>query len=188
MKTRLHKTTWSCFASVVGAMFLLPAAVWPEERPGTNLPVTVGSRVRLVAPSLLKGRIEGLVMEMDEKSLLVSSDDRLPVKVFREAITCLEVSTGRHRKTLKGMVIGGSIGALLGISFKSDNCDNAVSICSESLGGAMAFGAVGGAGWGAIIGSLIKHDTWNEVPIDRVRVSLIPTRGRGVALSLSVAL
>jgi hypothetical protein len=40
--------------------------------------------------------------------------------------------------------------------------------------------------YGAGIGALIKRDRWREVPLERVRVSLAKTRGRGVALSLSV--
>jgi hypothetical protein len=58
-------------------------------------------------------------MGMDEQSLLVSSDDHIPLRVSRQAITRLDVSTGRHRRVLKGMMIGGGIGALFGAGLNS---------------------------------------------------------------------
>lgn len=130
-------------------------------------------------------------MEMDDKSLLVSADDRIPVRVSRQAITRLEVSTGRHRRALKGMFIGAGIGAaLIGPAYHSDakssNCDNALFPCTTSLAGAEAFGILVGATYGAGIGALIESDWWSAVPLEHVRVSLAPTRGRGVVLSLSV--
>ncbi len=130
-------------------------------------------------------------MEMDDKSLLVSADDRIPVRVSRQAITRLEVSTGRHRLALKGMIIGAGIGAaLIGPVYHSDakssNCDNALVPCTTSLAGAEAVGIFVGAIYGAGIGALIKSDRWSAVPLEHVRVSLGPTRGRGVVLSASV--
>ena len=111
-------------------------------------------------------------MGMDEQSLLVSSDDHIPITVSRQAITRLDVSTGRHRRVLKGMMIGGGIGALFGAGLKSDNCQNAVTVCSTSIVGAEAYGILGGAAWGAVIGALFKGDRWSDVPLERVRVLL----------------
>ena len=57
----------------------------------------------------------------------------------------------------------------------------------------MGFGLIGGAGLGAlgagigaIVGALIKTDRWEEVPLDRLRVSFVPQRGGRFALGLSV--
>ena len=51
--------------------------------------------------------------------------------------------------------------------------------------GVVAVGAVG-AGIGAGIGALSKTDKWEEVPLDQLRVSIVPRRD-GFALGFSVA-
>ncbi len=47
--------------------------------------------------------------------------------------------------------------------------------------GAVAFGVVG-----AVVGGMIKTDRWEEVLLDRLRVSFVP-KGDGFALGFSVA-
>jgi hypothetical protein len=147
----------------------------------------VGSRIRLQAPTVVTERIEGTVIRVDAESLLVGGNDRAPVSVPRQAITRLEVSTGRHGHALLGMGIGAAIGAGLGAAWGSTGCLPAVG-CGKSYSGAAALGgALGGGLWGAGIGALIKTDHWSAVPLAPVRVSLgLPRRG-GFRLSLSVA-
>src|SRR5512146_1142520 len=105
-----------CPAVVVAActLFVLSAEAWSQEQPASPLPVTVGSRIRLQAPTVVTGRIEGMVVHLDGKSLLVGGNERTPVSVPRQAITQLEISTGRHGHALLGMGIGAAIGAGLG--------------------------------------------------------------------------
>jgi hypothetical protein len=187
MKTRSQRTTWSSVVAVLVTAFLVPSEVWAQEQAGTISPVTVGSRVRVQAPTFPKGQVEGLVMQMDDKSLLVSADDRIPVRLSRQDITRIEVSTGRKRQWLKGLMIGTSIGGVLGALADVTPAGSYCDFCVNSKGEAVAYGALGGAVWGAGIGALFKADHWNSVPLERVRVSLAPTRGRGVRLSASVA-
>ena len=125
-------------------------------------------------------------MEVHDGSLLVSTDDRIPLRVSRQAISHLEVSTGRRRKTLKGMIIGAGIGALVLQTAVSDNCDSAIESCYTSRAEATGIGLLGGALWGAGIGALIKGDRWSTVPLERVQLSVAPTLGRGLGLTLSV--
>jgi hypothetical protein len=167
---------------LVSALFV-PGEAWPQEQAQTVSPITVGSRVRVLAPSAVKGQVEGTVMQIDENSLLLSTDDHLPLTVPRGAIARLDVSTGRHRKWLKGMCIGAVIGA---VSWGASYTDCTSSSCDTSRGDVMAIGAVGGSIWGAGIGALFSGDRWSPVPLERVRVSLGPTRRQGMALSLSV--
>jgi hypothetical protein len=127
-----------------------------------------------------------MVMEMDESSLLVSADGRASVRVERQAITRLDISTGRHRRALRGMVIGASLGAAWGVLLTPDSCDTAVFVCTTSPVGSGAMAAVGGAIYGAGIGALFKTDSWTRVPLESVRLGVAPVRGRGVRLSLSV--
>jgi hypothetical protein len=169
------------------SVLLLSAGAGPEERPASLSPLAVGSRVRLQAPTIVEGRVEGMVMEMDESSLLVSADGRASVRVERQAITRLDISTGRHRRALRGMAIGAGIGAVAGLLFTSDSCDNPVFVCTTSVVESGALGTLAGAAYGAGIGALFKTDSWNRVPLELVHVSVAPIRGRGVRLSLSLA-
>ena len=98
MKTCSPRTIQSVVIAVLASMLLLPAEVRAQEPPEGPSPVIVGSRVRLMAPAAVEGRIEGLVMAMDEQSLMVSLDDGVPVRVSRQAITQLAVRTGRYRR------------------------------------------------------------------------------------------
>ena len=188
MTTRSVGTIRSGYAMLLASTLLVPAEARSQELPEASA-VTVGSKVRILAPTMLKGELEGMVLEMDDNSLLVGSDEGSPMRLSREAITRLEVRTGRHRRTLKGMIIGAGIGvvavASLGLASALYHGDGDGS---DAKSWAALFGrtALGGAAWGAGIGTLIKSDRWSPVPLDRVRVGLGPTRGRGVALSVSV--
>jgi hypothetical protein len=52
--------------------------------------------------------------------------------------------------------------------------------------GALVFGAVGGFVGGGI-GAMSSSERWKEVPLDRLRVSIVPLRDGRFALGLSVA-
>jgi hypothetical protein len=123
-----------------------------------------------------------MVIQTDEQSVLVGINGRVPLSVPRQAITQLEVSTGRERQAFHGMLIGAGIGALVGAT----GCLPAVG-CGHPSAEDVLGSAAGGALYGAAIGALVKRDHWSAVPLDQVRVSIGPTRARGVRLSLSVA-
>ncbi len=178
--TRRGPTTARIAASMVIAASLLPvgeARAEPESgRPPT---ITVGSKVRLRAPTVVKGRIEGTVSKLGEEFLVVVRPDHGPQTISRQAITRLEVSTGRRRQALKGMRNGAVIGGVwmaTACGLYAD-CDG---WASPIAGGALA-GALVGVG----IGALMKSDRWQSVPLDRVRVTLTPAP-RGVGLVVSI--
>ncbi|MFL5620320.1 MAG: hypothetical protein ACJ79A_18245 [Gemmatimonadaceae bacterium] len=115
------------------------------------------------------------------------------VAVPLSEISRLEVSTGRHRNVVKGMVLGtvgvGTAGALLGaISYKpcTSNCFLAPSDRGESA----AVGGIVGGTLGLVIGTLaglVSHDTWQRVPLDGRRVA-VTVRPRAQGAGLGVAL
>jgi hypothetical protein len=168
-------------AGPLSLALVLPSwAVAQESFDGSA--VLVGSKVRILAPTVVGGRLEGIVSQMDDQSLVVLQDNH-PWRLPRQAITSLDVGTGQKRRALKGMFIGAPIGAAL-IFLVPTGIPTRRS-ASDSLHQA-GFGLFLGAAYGAGIGALIKSERWSRVPLERVRLSVAPTRGRGVGLSLSV--
>jgi len=100
--------------------------------------------------------------------------------------TQLEVSTGRHRNAGKGLLIGAASGTALFALIPPCAGSEAEQPCPTKAQ-MVGIGAVGGAAWGALIGALIKSDRWTSAPLAPTRLSLAPTRGRGVKASLTVA-
>jgi len=166
---------------------LLPGVAWAQGQTPAISPVSVGSRIRIQAPASIQGRIEGTVMAMDETSLLISTNDQRPLTVRRQDIASLEVSAGRQRSAIQGTVIGAIAGILLLQTSVRDQCAGNDTACYTDRSRATVDGLVGGAIWGAGIGALIKRDRWMAVPVESVRLSVAPSRGRGVRLSLSFA-
>jgi hypothetical protein len=92
------------------------------------------------------------------------------------------------------LLVGGVVGAFIGSASEKDCAQqprfNDLDFCSAFAGtataGGAAAGALGGLVAGALIGRLVKTDRWQEVPLDRLRVSFEPQRDGRFGLGLSV--
>jgi hypothetical protein len=174
---------------VVVSMLLLPVEVWSQDQTKSITPIAVGTRIRLRARTVARGRIEGIVIEMDENSLLIGLKDRFPIickrrplRVPRQAISQLDVSMGKRRQPLEGMIAGAGYVLIMlpVIAWSLGNCihwDDA-----PIMGEYMLYGAE----VGFVIGALTKRDRWIAVPLEKVHFSLAPIQRGGVRLSLSV--
>jgi hypothetical protein len=182
----------SPFILVVAATLALLGEARSAEQSEAMGPIVVGSKIRFQASTTIQGPVEGTVMEMDHESLLVSTENQRPLRVPRQAITQLEVSTGRRGHARTGLIIGAAVGAAIGAVLPLDSgCTQTQlaakdSSCVSSRGALIAYAVVGDAGLGALVGHLIKSDRWSSVSPERIRVSLAPTRGRGARFSMSV--
>ena len=101
------------------------------------------------------------------------------------AVTGLRVHAGTKSGATTGMLIGGTsmffIGLISGAAYYSSDEEGAARYI---VGGALVTGAIGvGLGW--LIGSAVRSNRWEEVPLDRVQVGVIPTRG-GLAVGVRV--
>ena len=101
------------------------------------------------------------------------------------------MARGQKSNWTTGAIIGGavlgaaSLAAVIGVCDPGGNPPN----CSVTGGGILAVtaaGAVVGAVIGAALGSQSKSDRWEELPLDRLRVSFAPQRDRRFGLGLSV--
>jgi hypothetical protein len=131
--------------------------------------VEAGSRVRVTTTPAKPGRRIGSLVSLDADTLRYSRWDTTSVIALPLAsVTRLERSTGRRSNTVRGATIGGLIGAgfglFLGIAASTDNSGwwevgvDDVAVVTAILG-------AGGAGAGALIGSLSKRDRWEPVPL-----------------------
>ena len=155
-----------------------------------------GARVRITQTGQ-KPRTAVVVARSADTLVVRWPENSNAVAVPFGQISRLDVSTGRHRKVLKGAAIGtvsaGTIGAILGAatyqpceSTELFGCLMASSSASES---AVLGGVVGGA-LGLIVGSLVglpKRDDWHQVSLDASRVAVAVTpRGRSTNVGLSL--
>jgi hypothetical protein len=182
---------------IVFSLLLFPVVVLSQKKTKSITPITIGSKIRLRAPTFTRGRIEGIVIEIDENSILIGVKDRFPllfplkqrtlrpIRVSRQEISQLDISIGKRRQPLEGMLTGAAAGLFSFAFIVAEYHRDGFCITWESasfLGNLM----LGGAIWGVIIGSLTKRDRWISVPLENARFSLAPIQQGGVRLSLSV--
>ena len=167
-------------ARAIGVFVLLQVAflLEAETLPGQ---VEAGSRVRVTTAPASPGRRIGSLVSLDTDSLRYRRWDTTSVIALPLAsVARLERSTGRRSNTGRGAMIGGLIGAgfglFLGIAASTDN-SGWWEVGVEDVAAATALVGAGGAGVGALVGSLSRRDRWEPVPLaPRVAGKLRPSR------------
>jgi hypothetical protein len=112
------------------------------------------------------------------------------------SIEKLEVFRGQSSKVVKGVALGSLLGATVGPGVTAAGCSSVAASfggggledCGRELTIGAFVGAVAGAGIGALIGSGSKIDRWEEVPLERLRVTIVPQRGGELRFGVSVRL
>jgi hypothetical protein len=130
-----------------------------------------GKRVRLDTGA--SAPFVGVVTDADVDALLIQKSDQGGVtRVPRDNILSLEVSRGFRRHTVRGLV-GGALawGAVVGLYAAFDTLDE------SGVGEPLFIGGMVAAG--GIVGSLIKTERWERLPVSAVSVRVSPRR-RGV--------
>jgi len=168
--------------------------------------VAEGDRVRIkTSSSSVSNLLVGNIVSLSPNMLVLKSNKQdIPLMIPLTSVTRLEVSGGKKWNTLRGagygLLVGASLGGIIGFAAGED-CPaprsrsrepygfyGGIDLCFPRGGMAVAegitFGVVGGV-FGAFIGSLTLTDRWEEVPLDRLRLSLTPQRQGGHALSAS---
>ena len=170
-------------AVVTVAVLALPTTLAAQEPP----PIERGERVRVTAPDCGMRGLKTSVQALRGDTLVLDTTE-CPLA----SVIGLDVSRGRKSHLLTGAGIGLLVGAGAGVLIVAtagdlNNCDPFTPTqCALILGGIPA-----GSGLllGSVLGLLIKTDRWEEVPLDRLRVSFTPQRdGFSVRLSLPLHL
>ncbi len=152
-------------------------------------PLASGSRVRVTAPDCaLRGEVTTFLALRGDALVLETTECPLA------SVTQLDVSRGQKSHTRLGAVIGSLTGALSGAVIGFSLGDDPPFLSGEpfpfSAGNKAAIGfflgGLGGAIIGVQIGSGFHDEQWEEVPLERLSVSLAPQRDGRFALGFSV--
>jgi hypothetical protein len=151
-----------------------------------QLPLQPGQRVRVTAPASQLDETSATVVAWGHDTIVVRrrEDQLVRGRVVGDWVTSAvpishitRLEVGQRRSNWKrGVIWGAALGGGMGVVLMSA-ADEESSWFGCSGAGCVASGVFGGALWGLAIGALIKTDTWEEVPIDRLQVAVLPTRG-----------
>ena len=181
MRKRHHRAIKGSGRSLGFVLFCIFGGAASESAAQEPLPVEPGVRVRVTAPDCgLRSeatdfrafRADTLVLETTECALA--------------SVTRLDVSRGQKSNAVVGFFVGAGLGLVgsLAVCNFTDTCQ--VFSDNDVRGDVVAVTAAMGAGVGAIVGYFIKTDSWEEVPLERLRVGLTPQRDGRFALGFSV--
>ena len=175
-------------AAAFALLLAFSATVARGEEPSRTMSgaasLVVGSRLRVTAPGVSPQPIVGTLVEMSEREVVISlsSSDRKAIP--RSAMTLVERSEGRKGHAVKGLLIGGATGlgwvaiaVAAGPGGDGDGTSFAVVVGSIITGAAALIGAG--------IGASIRTERWTPVASSDLRLTLRPTKGRGVAAALT---
>jgi len=140
-----------------------------------------GQRVRVTVPSLDLSKHQDTFQRVAGDTLVLSSAGyALP------DVTRFDVYAGRKSHLWLGAGIGLLAGAITGaVTWTSIGDCGFVDDSECRFYGSLLFGGVGAVA-GGVVGLLIKTDRWEEVPLDRLRLSIAPTRN-GLGIGARIA-
>ena len=173
---------------------LLVAPICTATAQDRTPPLEPGQRVRVTAPSVGTHNVVATIVALHTDTLVFRTEgseasvERIPITAVRQ----LEIYHARKSKVLLatgvGLLAGAATGAIVGYASGEDPPGTFMRATAEQKA---AIGAVVFGGAGAIIGYIVGHfiggDRWEEVPLDRRRVSLVPQRDGRLVLAVSVA-
>jgi hypothetical protein len=155
--------------------------------------------VRVSASSDGIRHLVGTLSGYDGENAAIKADkEQKSMWVSLTSVTRIQQGYGREPNIVEGVIVGllvGGIGGAVVGSATYEECvpegwfDCMFTLDSEGQAAALG-GLVGvllGAGLGAITGAFIKTERWEEVPLDRLRVSFAPKRDGRFALGMTVS-
>lgn len=169
----------------LAAAMLCVAAPLAAQEPGDHVRIAPAARTGDVYTPLRYG---GVLLRSDIDSVVVREGDRRVAFATRD-VHRLELRTAtrsRGRAAVRwgalGALLGTGVGSIAATGIQDISCPAAVgSSCRSDRSGdrrrAVAFGALGGAGIGAIYGGMFAWASWRDVPLPgggRVGFALLP--------------
>jgi hypothetical protein len=176
----LQRTTGRLLAALALTLVASPAHAQLSE-------LTVGTRVRMQAPSAVAGRLTGVVLVRSADSVTVSRNNAAPLAVPIAALTSLEISRGKShgRGAWTGALWGGGSMFALGLVIPpEETCSSATGRCeTDTRAESALFAGLGGAMIGALIGGIVGSERWDRATLP-ARVSVQPASRHGPGVSV----
>ncbi|MEO8334779.1 MAG: hypothetical protein ABI664_07395 [bacterium] len=149
-----------------------------------------GSRVRVQAPGVVAGWLEGTVLTRASDTIVVGGPNASPVHLPIARISAVEISRGLSRGdgAIRGMKWGVPIMATIGAVLAAVGTDGNCSTCDMAFGDGVyvtALFSFTGAFYGAGIGALIGRERWEQFDLG-TRTSVRVQGGR-IGLGLEFA-
>lgn len=146
-------------------------------------PLQPGQLVRVTVPSLDVNKHKATFQRMSGDTLVLESASYSLPDVTRLDVYRGRKSWGWWKGALIGFFGGAAIGLGVGVAVDEPG--------SELYGLRVALGGAIGAGSGLLLGTwagiAIRTDKWEQVPLDRLRVSVVPQRGGRFGFGVSAA-
>ena len=150
--------------------------------------VRPGQLVRLIAPAYgMHGQLARF-LRVHRDTLTVRTDSVLTLPLA--TVAKLEVIKGRNNLPVYvGMVSGAFVGAVVGVKVAKAADQSKRTLLKLDLrdpGVAAVVGVLLGGFVGGLVGKVFRGERWEEVPLNRLRVSFAPKRD-GFVVGLSVS-
>jgi hypothetical protein len=150
-----------------------------------SLSLVPGQRLRLTAPAQGVYDQEMRYVGTRGDTLILTSG--VTVAFPFSDVMRLEILRGQRSYKWPGAIIGAACGVLIGVGVGYAATDDGWGSMRKAwvVPAAVGIGVLG-AGIGAIVGQSRKTDTWEELPLDSLRVSIAPTRnGFGIGTRIA---
>lgn len=126
-----------------------------------------GDRIRITATKYFFQPTIATFEKLHSDSLFLNINNRtlaIPVNLIKK----LEVSKKQKRNTITGIIVGSLAGGVvLGIAmhFEEQQAEGFGKVGQPGFWGGFAYGALLGGGVGALIGSQVKSEKWEQISI-----------------------
>jgi hypothetical protein len=141
-----------------------------------------GARVRISAPGIVADRYEGTLLSRAGDTLVIGSQNALPVRIPASRVTSLELSRGKSRAdgAIAGMKWGVPIMAGFGLLLAAADPSSGCTTCTRdgpSGSEIVGYFVLSGVAYGAGIGALVGKERWERFDLG-ARTSLDVRNGR----------
>ena len=156
--------------------------------------VAVGSRAMLGTSSETDSDFSGTIASVDDSIIVFATkhknDESQTVTV--SDLDLLSVKLGRTSYTKRGFKAGLVGGFCIGVIFSSSNANTATETGWATLANIVfspktVIFSLAGATGGSIIGRISSYDTWNSIPLDRLKFTPMPLQQANLGISATYA-
>lgn len=185
------RLTLLAFALAVGVYTDLAAQETVQLRPGTRVRLWwTNISIEPGGVSVQSGihNVAGTIVSADANRLVFTPNDTTQAYYIPFAwLIRIDVSQKGERHSLRGAGIGGILGLLVGTVWAISNAasDPDVSV-TDQVGEIVLYFALPGAAIGFAIGSFVRTDTWETVPLESIRFTGAANQGTGLSVFIPV--